>query len=183
MNRRQALANTAALFGAMAFSPGLLLAAKNIGKTSLNGTALDASQVALLDEIADTMLPTTPDSPGAKATGCGKVMAGIIKDCYVPQEGKQFADLLAEINRKSNTQFKTDFVKLTHADRLKVLTPYDTAKEKTYVKMKELVVFVYFTSQIGMNKALRYLEVPGKYDGSMPLHKDDKAWAWSFFTY
>jgi hypothetical protein len=183
MNRRQALAHTTALFGAMAFSPGLLLAAKNIGKESLNGAALDATQVALLDEIADTMLPTTPDSPGAKAVGCGKVMAGIIKDCYVSEDGKLFAELLTEINQKSQTQFKTDFVKLTYANRLKVLTPYDAAKEKTYVKMKELAVFVYFTSQIGMNKALRYLEVPGKYDGSLPLHKGDKAWAWSFFTY
>ncbi|HEY4322322.1 MAG TPA: gluconate 2-dehydrogenase subunit 3 family protein [Mucilaginibacter sp.] len=182
MNRRQAL-RTTALLGAMALSPSLLRATENIGKPSLGGIALDAGQIALLDEIADTMLPTTTDSPGAKAAGCGKVMAGIIKDCYVPEDGKLFTGLLAEINQKSQAQFKNDFTKLSFENRLKVLTPFDVKKGEAYVKMKELAVFVYFTSKPGMNQALRYLEVPGKYDGSLPLHKGDKAWAWSYFTY
>jgi len=35
----------------------------------------------------------------------------------------------------------------------------------------------YFTSEIGATKALRYVAVPGKFDGSYPYKKGDKAWA------
>jgi hypothetical protein len=183
MNRREALMYTTALLGAMVVSPSLLRAVEYIGNPSPGGLMLNSTQIALLDEIADTMLPTTPDSPGAKAAGCGKVMAGIIKDCYIPEDGRSIAGLLTEINSKSRQQFKNDFIKLPFESRLKVLTPFDVGKETAYIKVKELAVFVYFTSDIGMNKALRYLEVPGKYNGSLPLHERDKAWAWSFFTY
>ena len=45
--------------------------------------------------------------------------------------------------------------------------------------MKELTLLGYFTSEVGATKALRYLPVPGKYDGNYPYKKGDKAWALS----
>lgn len=41
--------------------------------------------------------------------------------------------------------------------------------------MKELSVLGYFNSEEGVTQALRYLPVPGKYDGSYPYKKGDKA--------
>ncbi|MBL0357096.1 MAG: gluconate 2-dehydrogenase subunit 3 family protein [Chitinophagaceae bacterium] len=46
-----------------------------------------------------------------------------------------------------------------------------------YVQMKQLTILGYFTSKEGATEALRYLPVPGKYDGSFPYKKGDKAWA------
>jgi hypothetical protein len=43
--------------------------------------------------------------------------------------------------------------------------------------MKELSVLGYFSSKEGATQALRYLPIPGKYDGSFPYKKGDKAWA------
>ncbi len=46
-----------------------------------------------------------------------------------------------------------------------------------YTMMKQLTILGYFTSKEGATKALRYDPVPGKYDGSYPYKKGDKAWA------
>jgi len=183
MNRRQASGNIAALMGAMLISPAIFEACKKAEKDPLKGVILNEEQIVFLDELSDTMIPDTTDSPGAKAAGNGKEMATIIKNCYKAEDGEAFIALLNEFNGLSRKEFGKNFIELSHEERIKVITPKDRSKEETYVKLKELAVFVYFTSEIGMNKALRYLEVPGKYDGSAEYKAGDKAWAWSFFSY
>jgi hypothetical protein len=43
--------------------------------------------------------------------------------------------------------------------------------------MKQLTVWGYFTSEAGATKALRYVPVPGRYEGCIPYTKGEKAWA------
>ncbi len=43
--------------------------------------------------------------------------------------------------------------------------------------MKELTMLGYFTSEIGATQALRYIAVPGSFDGCKPLEPGEKAWA------
>ncbi|MEM9985724.1 MAG: gluconate 2-dehydrogenase subunit 3 family protein, partial [Bacteroidota bacterium] len=43
--------------------------------------------------------------------------------------------------------------------------------------MKQLTLWGFFSSKIGATEVLRYLEVPGKYDGSYPYQEGDRAWA------
>jgi hypothetical protein len=42
--------------------------------------------------------------------------------------------------------------------------------------MKELTVLGYFSSQIGCTQAVKYVEVPGSYNGDFPYKKGDRAW-------
>jgi hypothetical protein len=43
--------------------------------------------------------------------------------------------------------------------------------------MKQLTLLGFFTSEVGATQALRYVAVPGKYEGCIPYAKGDKAWA------
>jgi hypothetical protein len=43
--------------------------------------------------------------------------------------------------------------------------------------MKQLTLLGFFTSEVGATQALRYLPVPGRYDGCIPYNKGDRAWA------
>ena len=43
--------------------------------------------------------------------------------------------------------------------------------------MKELTLLGFFSSKEGATQALRYIAVPGKYEGCIPYKKGDKAWA------
>ena len=46
-----------------------------------------------------------------------------------------------------------------------------------FLMLKQLTILGYFTSETGASQALNYIAVPGKYDGSYPYKKGDKAWA------
>ena len=64
----------------------------------------------------------------------------------------------------------------------KEMKDYQKSKKETdpthYFKMvKELTLLGFFTSEVGATKALRYVAVPGKYEGCIPYKKGDKAWA------
>ncbi|MEI9911895.1 MAG: gluconate 2-dehydrogenase subunit 3 family protein [Bacteroidota bacterium] len=48
-----------------------------------------------------------------------------------------------------------------------------------FTMMKQLTLLGYFTSKEGATQALRYIAVPGKYNGDLPYKKGDKAWATS----
>lgn len=180
MNRRQAASRILALGGITFLSPALLQACREAEEKPTQGLVLRPEQIRALEEFADALLPDTSDSPGAKAAGCGPDMAEIIKNCLTPKEGKGYAALLESFGKSAKARFSRPFTALTHAEKVNILTPFDQAREEVYVKLKELAVFVYFTSETGMTQALRYIEVPARLDGCMPLEKGDKSWAWSF---
>lgn len=46
-----------------------------------------------------------------------------------------------------------------------------------FTMLKQLTLTGFFTSEVGMTKALRYVKIPGKYDGDYPYKKGDRAFA------
>ncbi|MEI8059954.1 MAG: gluconate 2-dehydrogenase subunit 3 family protein, partial [Ferruginibacter sp.] len=59
-----------------------------------------------------------------------------------------------------------------------ILDPnFVSAPSHYYTMMKQLTLLGYFTSEIGSKQALRWVPIPGKYDGAYPYKKGDKAWA------
>ena len=160
MNRRDALKAGAALFA----SSGILVACRT-GRAS-SGVLLDEDQV-LAEEIADTLLPTTAGSPGAKAAGTGAAMNVILSDCYKPAEQRAVREGLARFRAKN-------FLKLSRADREAFVRSVGT--QAWFAPVRDLALGAYFSSETGMTKALRYVRVPGKYVGCMPLARGQPAW-------
>ena len=160
MNRRDALKVGAALFA----SSGILVACRT-GRTSAR--VLSGSDQALAEEIADTLLPTTAGSPGAKAAGTGAAMNVILSDCYKPADQRAVSEGLARFRAK-------DFLGLSRAERETFVR--SVGKEAWFAPLRDLALGAYFSSEIGMTKALRYVRVPGKYVGCMPLAPGQPAW-------
>ncbi|MVN78161.1 gluconate 2-dehydrogenase subunit 3 family protein [Hymenobacter sp. HMF4947] len=196
MNRRDALARVALLMGGAViggdyFLTGCSPASSDKEKTQAGaktGPTLDAKQIAYLDEVSDTIIPTT-HTPGAKAAKVGSFMAVMVRDCYKPQDQEIFTKGLTQLEDASQKMNGKGFLACDAAQRKALLTALDTeqknyGKTKTpeqpnhYFRMiKELTLLGYFTSEIGATQALRYLPVPGKYEGSVPYKKGDRAWA------
>jgi len=126
-----------------------------------------ASDQALMEEIADTLLPTTASSPGAKAAGTGAAMNLILSDCYKPAEQRAVTDGLARFRAEN-------FLELSRADRETFVR--SVGKQAWFAPVRDLALGAYFSSEIGMTKALRYVRVPGKYVGCMPLEPGQPAW-------
>jgi hypothetical protein len=59
------------------------------------------------------------------------------------------------------------------------LDPEITADAPTHYfrMMKELALLGYFTSEIGYNQAMRYVETPGRFDPCVPYTPGEPAWA------
>lgn len=148
--------------------------------------AFTPDDIAYLDEVADTILPTT-STPGAKAAKVGQFMTVMVNDCYTEADQKVFHEGMNKLNEAAKKKFDAAFMKLTPQQRHDLLVQLD-AEQKDYQKnkkkedashyfrmMKELTLLGYFTSEIGSTKARRYVAVPGRYDGCIPYKKGDKA--------
>lgn len=186
MQRREALARLAALTGATIVGAEFFLTGcARTDKTDV--PAFTATDIALLDEIGDTIIPTT-DTPGAKAAGIGAFMAMMINDCYDDRLHRVFYEGLSKVERACQKATGKSFVTATAAERTTVLNAIDAerrayqgAKKSSepahyFELMKDLTLLGYFSSEVGATQALRYVEAPGAYDGDVPYTKGDRAW-------
>jgi hypothetical protein len=158
VNRRDAL--KVALFA----SSGILVACRT-GRAS--SRVLSGSDQMLAEEIADTLLPTTAGSPGAKAAGTGAAMNLILSDCYPPADQRLFKAGLARFRAEN-------FLELSRVDRETFVR--SVGRQAWFAPVRDLALGAYFSSEIGMTQALRYVRVPGKYVGCMPLALGQPAW-------
>jgi hypothetical protein len=185
MDRREAVKYISLLLG------GTMIGANSIltGCKSDDGKlTFSESEVAYLDEIAETILPAT-STPGAKAAKVGAFMTVMVNDCYEEKDQKIFHEGMEKLNEASREAHDKSFMKSTPQERQALLVKIDK-EQKEYMKnkkedepnhyfrmMKELTMLGYFTSEIGSKQARRYVPVPGKYEGCIPYKKGDKAWA------
>ncbi|PJJ60035.1 gluconate 2-dehydrogenase subunit 3 family protein [Hymenobacter chitinivorans] len=198
MNRRDALARVAIIMGGTLIGGEYFLSScsspaeekdqKATAAVKKEKPLLSPDQVAYLNEVGETILPTTT-TPGAKAADVGSFMAVMVKDCYKPADQQIFLQGLTKLEQASKQKNGKGFLESTPEQRTALLTALD-AEQKQYSKtktleapnhyfrmLKELTLLGYFTSEVGATKALRYLPVPGKYDGCVPYKKGDRAWA------
>jgi hypothetical protein len=205
MNRRDAIGKVALLMGGAVIGAEFFISGCKSPSAQVSDL-FDTDHVAFLNEVADTILPTT-SSPGAKAANVGQFMAVMVRDCYTPADQKTFLEGLTKLDDAGKKQYSSKFLDLTPAQRTDLLTALDKEQkaftadrnkkleadrvahkgEENYKEpelpnhyfrmMKQLTLLGYFTSEIGATKALRYIAVPGHYDGNLPYKKGDKAWA------
>lgn len=191
MERRELLkmivaATGAAMIGLPALASGQVPAAGS-------QTAFSAADIALMDEIADTILPRTK-TPGAKDTGIGAFMATFVADCYTAQQQATFRAGLADIDKRAGGRF----VSLTPQARTELLRAVDVearkhaaanagprnaesaeAKAHYFTMLKQLTIFGFFTSKTGATEVLQYVAVPGRYDGDLAYVAGTPAWGTS----
>jgi hypothetical protein len=200
MNRRDALARVAIIMGGTVIGADYFLTSCSSPSNKEKETSatkqapakqeafLTPDQVNFLDEVGETILPTTK-TPGAKAAHVGQFMAVMVRDCYEPKDQKVFLQGIAQLDADAKKKTGKAFLESTPAERTAFLTALDKeqqaysatqaqgAPNHYFRMMKQLTLLGYFTSEVGATQALRYLPVPGRYDGCVPYKKGDKAWA------
>jgi len=206
ITRREMLQGVTAVLG-VAFVGGERVLALSFDDESLvqataRGTGrFSAADVALLDEIAETMLPET-STPGAKAAKTGAFMALMVTDAYTDRQQEIFRSGLGRVDEACRNAHQVSFMQATPAQRLTVVEALDREQKAAmdaripaptnrapappappdepahyFRMMKELALLGYFTSEIGYTKAMRYRESPGRFDPCAPLGPGEKSWA------
>jgi hypothetical protein len=204
VDRREAIRRVSMLLGGVAFVGGSQLLTACAGDRPAAGDSAQSAAAPAgpapigefsvadqqyLDEVADTILPTTAKSPGAKAAATGPFMALMVTDCYSPEDQKIFREGMTKLEDACKAKHGTGFMAATAEQRTALLTELDKAQhdfQKTrkpeepqhyFRMMKELALLGYFTSEIGYTKAMRYKETPGKYEPCLPYTKGETTWA------
>jgi hypothetical protein len=188
MKRREALQNVALLLGGTIIGGQLFLSGGCKPATAQVADLFTPEKINWLSELAETILPAT-STPGAKEAGVGEFIPVMVRDCYTPEQQQIFLNGMATIEKLSNEKYKNPFEKITPEQRTELLVSldkeqkeYQDTKKKEdpehYFKlMKQLTLLGFFSSETGSTKALRYVAVPGRYDGCVDYKKGDRAWA------
>lgn len=128
MKRREAIQYISVLVGGTIVGGTAFLSGCK-SKTGVSMIFTDAD-ILLLNEIADTILPTTK-SPGAKAAKVGQFMTVMVNDCYEALDQKIFHEGLVKINEASKDKNGKLFIESTPQQRHDLLVDLDK-KVKDY---------------------------------------------------
>lgn len=206
MNRRNALNRVAVLMGGALSAPTIAAFLEGCTPADRSFSfSLTDNYREIVAQIAEIIIPAT-DTPGAKEAGVGGFIETMLKDCYSEAQGRHFIKGLEKVEEKSKilgsafvnlpSEKQIEVVKAMESDgkseeeenKKAVQIDSETGKEKRDVPakdpvapffkiMKELTLFGYFSSEIGMTQELDYVPIPGRYDGCTPLKEGQKAYA------
>ncbi len=187
MDRREALKKAAWVMGGTLSAPAIL--------GVLNGCAakptidwkpsfFSEDQGILISQVADIIIPKT-DTNGAVEVGVPGFIDQLIKETYTAENQDKFLKELNDFSLAAEAKYGDPFIELDPAQQTEwVLAQHEAAvldkeaKERPFIlKVKELTMVGYFTSEEGATKVLQYDPVPGAYHGCLPLDEVGKTWA------
>ena len=186
MNRRALMQRIGLLLGATAL-PIEAFAAPATEATHF----LAAPRFELLGAVADTIIPAT-DTPGALAAGVPARIDGMLSSWAAPKTRTMIVEALDRIDVAAKAEKGRGFAALTAAERDAVLRPHDLAAlqkvappagvpaphplssityvaDQGYIKLKDLVLALYYFSEVATSTELIYEHVPGKFEPSIKL--------------
>lgn len=164
MNRREALERMALALGASLGVPTVArAAAEAILADRYVPRALTPAQLEQVATIVDEIIPRT-DTPGARDAGVHRFVDTMLAEYYTKPERDQFITRLESVASSTNLH-----ATLEQLDR--------EGRDPFFRMMKQLTIRGYYTSQLGATKELRYVQVPGRYDGCVPFPTGGREWA------
>ncbi|WP_312237489.1 gluconate 2-dehydrogenase subunit 3 family protein [Stenotrophomonas sp.] len=188
MERRDLLKMIVAATGAAMI--GLPALASGQAPAAAAKNTFSAADVGTLDEIAETILPRT-HTPGAKDAATGLFMAQFVTDCYTARQQATFRAGLADIDTRAGGRFvalapqaRAELLRTLDAEASKRVVEVnetgtanaDEAMPHYFTMIKQLAIFGFFTSKVGATDVLRYVAVPGRYDGDLAYVPGTPAW-------
>ena len=131
------------------------------------------AQFAVVAEVADIILPRT-DTPGAKDAGVPEALDALMTNWASDTRQAEFRALADELGGRG-------LMKMAPRERLEAVRAIDAEKMKAwdpaYTKFKDLVMTLYYLSEAGATKELRYELIPGKWEPWTEMASDTRAWA------
>lgn len=198
MNRREVLQRTAAVLGYTVTGPalaGIMSGCKPTPELTYKPDFFTEAEALRISLIAEILLPRT-DTPGAIDAGVPGFIDDLLRHTYLTADQDTFRKGLTEFNEESRKAYGDDFesakpedqealVKRLHDAAMAGRSNDNTAgwwgsgqAEKPFIiKLKELTLIGFFLSEPGATQVLQYNQVPGPYQGCVPLSTVGKTWA------
>lgn len=203
LNRRDILQRMTFVMGG-ALSLSLISACDNGVKapTDIDGLTLNSlnqNQFDLVGDIADTIIPDT-DTLGAKSVNVHYLIDELAANWMRADERQYFLNELTALDERIKKERGRRFSDLDLKERGAVLDQLgqemlaslnhaslgqgditnsggNDENKHIYLLLRELILFGYYTSEVGATQELIYDPVPGDFKGCIPFNDIGKAWA------
>lgn len=189
MNRRDILKSVGLIVGGTVIgADSFLLSGCTFSEEQIG--LLSSEQIKLLEEIAETILPHTDKSPGAKDANVGPFINRIVTDFYNNQEQQVFLEALDRYKEVDFTSMKSNEKEsylLNEEKNIEENPVYTFTNKETgesfetrpaYVMIKQLSIWAYLSSEIVAKNNFNYLPIPGKYTGCVEVTPETKPMYW-----
>jgi hypothetical protein len=189
IQRRELLRRAAWLLGGAVSAPAALAilqgcSAREEGAAgAYKPQLLDAGEFAIVDEIAEIMIPRTETS-GARDAGVAAFIDTVLAKVYPADAQQRFRTGCAEFAAAAVASDKA-FLERDLEDRTAFTRAWlesalaAAADEKPFILMaRELTLLGYFTSRVGITENMEYVPVPTAYRGCVPLSQLKKHVYW-----
>ena len=140
--------------------------------------ALTQPQLDVLTVVVDRIIPAT-DTPGARDVGVPAFIDTLL-DRYAEEDQRR--RVLAGLD-----ELGPEFLALTPEEQAALLVTLDAEAVRAregdadplpyFATLKEWTLVGYYTSEAGATEELRWMPVPGRWDGDIPLEEVGRTWA------
>ena len=148
---------------------------------SKNDTLFSEHELTVLYSLCESILPKT-DTPSAVEAGCHKFVPHQLQHCHSKQQQNECIQIINTVDMQANIKFGKTFVLLQPQQQQQLLLDIESDALTTDIEksqfsfLKALIVFGYFTSEVGATQALNYQAVPSGFKGSIPATAETKSW-------
>lgn len=146
-----------------------------------NGVVLTQRQMQILRDVCSIVIPRT-DTPSAADLDCHGFIDHQISQCHSLEEQQSVRRCLNDINLYSLNEHQLEYIQLASEQQTEILVNveqmlgFTQAQKDDFKFVKGLMVFGYFTSEVGATQVLAYQAVPGGYKASVPITPETKTW-------
>lgn len=158
------------------------LAYQSLSKHSNTDTSsFTKIQLEQFKAICDAVLPKT-NTPSASELGVHHFLVSQLSAVYDISDQNKIIQLLSAINNESKQQFNLNYTELAIKEQQQILinievkNGFNLDQKSSFKLLKSLIVFGYFTTEIGATQVLKYQAVPGGFKGSIPYKSVGTAW-------
>ena len=158
---------------------GTLDVVRQLGGPVRKGQILSESQMALLRELVEIIIPQT-ETPGAAETDTHGFIDDQLANCHAPDEAERFIAELKRVGELVRHGWDANFPVLSSSDKQAAMSaiasrepPFEENSEKFFPNLKALTVLGYYSSKAGATQELVYLPVPGGYRGNFTVSEND----------
>ena len=139
-----------------------------------------APQFAMLDEIAEIVIPRT-DTPGAREVGVAGFVDALMAHWASSENRREIAGEIGRIDEAARRSGAAGLLALAPEKRVELVRAHDAAAFASdgwgWRKLKELILIAYYWSETGATQELRYELAPGVWEAKVPIGPDTRAWA------
>jgi hypothetical protein len=153
---------------------------------------LTPAQRRIIAAMAEVIIPET-NTPGAIAAGVPRYIELMVADWFNEQEQAIFSAGIAVMESDVPAQYGAPFEQLDPKEQVAIMeTLEEQASDSDWYRfgnvqreflseapficqLKELTIWGFFTSEVGMTQVLRYDPMPMRFDGDTPLGPDDSS--------